>query len=285
MVQPVKKKAIVVASFGTTYQAALIKNIESTERRIQAAFPDYPVFRAFTSRTVIRRIAERDGVQIENESQVLERLCSEGYGEVFVQPLHIVAGAEYEKMKSLVVHCAHRVYKAFARIGLGRPLLFYTGQEGAPDDYFTAIAALKMHLPEIQADTALVLMGHGGQHPANTAYAALQLKLRQAGMERTFVYTVEGFPALTDIVKELQEQKLRKVILAPFMLVAGDHALNDMAGDEADSARSILLSAGFEVDVLLYGLGEIPAIQDIYVQHLRDAMEASTHGLKQHTHG
>lgn len=271
-----KKKAILVVSFGSTYEETVKKSIESTENKICAAFPGHDVFRAFTSRMVIRRLSER-GIQVDTEKQAIERLQAAGYQEVYVQPLHIVAGEEYDKIKKIVVEYAHAKEKAFERIAIGRPLLFYMGQEEQPDDYLTVIDAVKSQLVKLEKDQAVVFMGHGGVHPANAAYAVLQMKLEQAGFEQAYVYTVEGFPSLNSVLEKLQKQQVNKVALMPFMLVAGDHAQNDMAGDEPDSAKSQLLAAGFEVEAHLCGLGENAAIQDIYVQHLKDAMQHPGH--------
>ncbi|MEG6585159.1 sirohydrochlorin cobaltochelatase [Dendrosporobacter sp. 1207_IL3150] len=267
------KKAILVVSFGTTYTDALKLNIESVEDKIREAFPEYEVRRAFTSRMVIRRLSERDGIQIDTEQQALARLQSEGYKEVFIQPLHVVAGEEYEKIKRMVVQYAHVKDKPFDRIALGRPLLYYMGQEDHADDYLIAINAIKNQLPALNEKEAVIFMGHGGVHPANAAYAALQMKFAQAGLNNVFLYTVEGFPELDTVIEKLKKNKVRKVTLMPFMLVAGDHAYNDMAGDEDDSAKAQLNMAGIEVDVYLHGLGENAAIGDIYVQHLKEAME------------
>ncbi|GMA97523.1 sirohydrochlorin cobaltochelatase [Pelosinus sp. IPA-1] len=266
------KKAILVVSFGTTYQDGLRLNIESVENKIRATFPEYEVRRAFTSRIVIKRLAARDGIQIDTETEAIQKLEREGYKEVYIQPLHVVAGEEYDKIKRIVVQYAHQKEKHFDKIVIGRPLLYYTGQEEKPDDYLEAIQALKVQLPEIGSREAVVFMGHGGIHPANTAYAALQMKMEAAGLENVFVYTVEGFPSIENVIDKLTKQNIKKVTLMPFMLVAGDHVNNDMAGDEEDSAKSQLLAAGFEVAVYLHGLGENAGIQDLYVQHLKDIL-------------
>lgn len=275
------KKAILVVSFGTTYQDGLRLNIESVEQKIKVNFPEYEVRRAFTSRIVIKRLAARDGIHIDTEKEALQRLAEEGYKEVYIQPLHVVGGEEYDKIKKIVVEYAHAPVKTFEKIVIGRPLLYYTGQENKPDDYAQAIQALNAQLPNVGSQEAIVFMGHGGVHPANTAYAALQMKMEQAGLDHVFVYTVEGFPPLESVITKLQKQDIKKVTLMPFMLVAGDHVNNDMAGDEEDSAKSQLLKAGFAVDVYLHGLGENPGIQDLYVQHLKDIM---VHKAGQHLH-
>jgi sirohydrochlorin cobaltochelatase len=267
------KKAILVVSFGTTYEDTLRLTIENTENKIRAAFPGYEVRRAFTSRIVIRRIAERDGVQIDTEKQALDRLCAEGYREVYIQPLHVVAGVEYEKVKGQVGHYADAEIQMFDKIEIGRPLLYYMGQQGLPDDYLIAIRALEAQFPGLGSQKAVVFMGHGGVHPANAAYCALQAKLEEAGLNKAFVYTVEGFPALDNVIARLQKIGVDKVTLMPFMLVAGDHANNDMAGHEPESARSRLNAAGIEVETYVHGLGENLAIQEIYIQHLRDVID------------
>ena len=276
------KKAIVVVSFGTTYQDALQLNIESVENKMKAEFPDFEVRRAFTSRFVIKRLAARDGVQVDTEIEALKKLEDEGYKEVYVQPLHVVAGEEYDKIKRIVVQYAHAAVKVFNKIVIGRPLLYYTGQENKSDDYLQVIQALTTQLPKGSNPDAIVFMGHGGVHPANTAYAALQMKLEQAGLNHVFVYTVEGFPPLESVIAKLKKQSIKKVTLMPFMLVAGDHVNNDMAGDEDDSAKSQLVKAGIEVEVYLHGLGENSRVQDLYVQHLKDAMNQEGHSKCHH---
>ncbi|NLP42359.1 MAG: sirohydrochlorin cobaltochelatase [Veillonellaceae bacterium] len=265
------KKAILVVSFGTTFPETRKLTIESVENKIQAVFPDYEVRRAFTSRIIIKRLAERDGIQVDTERQALERLKAEGYKEVIVQPLHIEAGAEYEKVRSIVN--SYEQSKAFDKISLGRPMLYYMGQEEKPDDYATAIKAVQTQFPELGRREAVVFMGHGGVHPSNAAYAVLQMKMADASLNNVFVYTVEGYPTFERVIDKLKENKIKKVTLMPFMLVAGDHANNDMAGDEDDSAKAQLLKAGFKVDTYVHGLGENSAIQDIYVQHVKDVIE------------
>jgi sirohydrochlorin cobaltochelatase len=268
------KKAILVVSFGTTYVDTCKACIESVEDRMRAAFPGYEVRRAFTSRMITRRLAERDGITVDNERQALERLLAEGFSEVFVQPLHIVAGEEYEKIRGLVNDYTDS--KKFRRLALGRPLLYYMGQEeqpDEPDDYLAVIKALDV---TAGAGEAVVLMGHGGLHPANAAYAVLQLKLNDAGKQNVFVYAVEGYPSLQRVIGQMRSAGVRKVQLQPFMLVAGNHVRKDMDGDEKSSAKSVLTAAGFDVELKLNGLGENPAIQDAYVRHIKDAMDKSS---------
>ena len=267
---PTVKKAILVVSFGTTYADTRKVTTDAVEAKIKAAFPEYDVRHAFTSRIIIKKLAERDGLVIDTEKQALEKLKAEGYKEIVIQPLHVEAGDEYSKLMRVV----DKYEKSFDKVSVGRPILYYTGQEGEkPDDYAIAIKALQDQLPKLGKNEAVGLMGHGGVNPSNTAYAALQLKLQDAGLKNVFVFTVEGYPTYENMVTALKANKIKKITLMPFMLVAGDHAQNDMAGDEKDSFKSQLTAAGFQVEAYIHGLGENKGIQDIYVQHVKDAIE------------
>jgi sirohydrochlorin cobaltochelatase len=264
------KKAILVVSFGTTYPETLKTTIEAVENKMQTEFPDYEVRRAFTSRIIIKKLAERDGVKIDTEKEALARLKAEGFSEVIVQPLHISAGEEFDMVKDIVKQ--FEVSKAFDKIALGRPMLYYMGQAGKTDDYLATAKALELQYPKKKNHEAIVLMGHGGVHPGNSSYAAMQQRLQDAGYTNVYVYTVEGYPSLEGVIVKLKANKINKVTLMPFMLVAGDHATNDMAGEKKDSAKNILAAAGFKVDTYLHGMGENINIQEIYVQHTKDAI-------------
>lgn len=267
---PTVKKAILVVSFGTTYADTRKVTTDAVEAKIKAAFPEYDVRHAFTSRIIIKKLAERDGLVVDTEKQALEKLKAEGYKEIVIQPLHVEAGDEYSKLMRIV----DKYEKSFDKVSVGRPIFYYTGQEGEkPDDYAIAIKALQDQLPKLGKNEAVGLMGHGGVNPSNTAYAALQLKLQDAGLKNVFVFTVEGYPTYENMVTALKANKIKKITLMPFMLVAGDHAQNDMAGDEKDSFKSQLTAAGFQVEAYIHGLGENKGIQDVYVQHVKDAIE------------
>ncbi|MBP2643269.1 MAG: Sirohydrochlorin cobaltochelatase [Firmicutes bacterium] len=266
-----EKKAILVVSFGTTYADTRKVTTDAVESKIKAAFPEYEVRRAFTSRIIVKKLADRDGIRVDTEKQALEKLKAEGYTEVIIQPLHMEAGDEYEKLMRTVE--GYDTSKAFTKIAVGRPVLYYTGQEGKPDDYLIVIKALQTQLPKLGKEDAVALMGHGGVHPANAAYAVLQMKMKDAGLKNVFVFTVEGYPTIENLKESLKQNKIKKVILMPFMLVAGDHANEDMAGDDKNSFKSQLIQSGFTVETYMHGLGENLAIQDIYVQHVKDAIE------------
>jgi len=264
------KKAILVVSFGTTYADTRKVTTDAVESKIRAAFPDYEVRHAFTSRIIIKKLAERDGLQFDTEKQALDKLKAEGYTDVIIQPLHMEAGDEYEKLMKVVA----KYEKSFDKISVGRPVLYYTGQEGEkPDDYLIAIKAVQTQFPKLGNHEAIALMGHGGVNPSNAAYAALQLKIQDAGLKNVFVFTVEGYPTFENLVNELKANKIKKVTLMPLMLVAGDHANEDMAGADKESFKSRLIAAGFQVETYIHGLGENTGVQDIYVQHVKDAMD------------
>ncbi|MDR1702560.1 MAG: sirohydrochlorin cobaltochelatase [Sporomusaceae bacterium] len=264
------KKAILIVSFGTTFDDARKADIEATENKIKKAYPDYEVRRAFTSRIVMKRLADR-GINIDNEAQALEKLQREGFKEVIVQPLHFQPGSEYEKITRAVSIFNHK--KAFEKITVGRPLLYYFGQEENPDDYAILINALATQFPKLGKNDGIILMGHSGPHPSNAAYAMLQMKLWDSGYKNVFIITVDGYPYLEDVMPKLKANNIKKVTLMPLMVVAGDHANNDMAGDEEDSYKSQLVKAGYQVETYMRGVGANAAVQNIYVQHAGDAMK------------
>ncbi len=266
------KKAILVVSFGTTHADTRKQTIDAVAEKLRLSFPDYAVRSAFTSRIVIKRLADNDGIKIDTEKQALDKLKAEGFSEVIIQPLHIVAGEEYEKVCRAAE--PYMKNKSFAKLAIGRPVLYYMGQEEKPDDYLIAIQAIQSQAPTRQNDQAVVWMGHGGVHTSNAAYALLQMKMEDAGLKNHYVYTVESYPMLDNVMAKLRRSNTRKVLLMPFMLVAGDHAKNDMAGDEDDSAKTVLTKASFKVETYLHGLGENIGVQNIYVQHVKDAIDA-----------
>ena len=255
------KKALLVVSFGTSFDEALpaIVNIEETCKK---AFPEYDFFRAFTSGMIIRKLKRTRQQIIHSPEEIMEQLAGAGYEEVICQPTHIINGMEYEKMMNMLAP-----YKAkIPLIRVGTPLL--TEEE----DYKKAceIVMKEIKLPMAE-DEAFVLMGHGTEHFANSAYCQFENMLRDLGYENTYVGTVEGFPGLDYVIRRLKLRQIKKVYLMPLMIVAGDHARNDLAGAEEDSWDSILKAEGFETQIILKGLGEIDAIAEMFVEHLRQA--------------
>lgn len=261
------KKGILVASFGTSYPDAMKSCIESTENKVKESFSDYEVRRAFTSNIIIKKLKERDNMDVDTVELALEKMKKDGFSEVIIQPLHIMPGEEYDEVLEMVAKYAKD--KSFDKLIVGRPILY------REEDYRIAIDALKNQMPELKKDEAVILMGHGSPHPANSSYSQLQFMLQESGYKNVYVGTVEGFPLLDNIIPKLKSDGIKKVTLMPFMLVAGDHANNDMAGDENDSWKSILKKNGFEVEIYLHGLGENKGVQDIYVQHIKDSLDGN----------
>ena len=251
------KKGIIVASFGTTYHETRERTIGAIETRVREEFPLYPVERAFTSGVVIKRLKE-EGIHIEDLKGAMEKLDRMGVSDIYVQPLHIIPGIEYEK----VLRAARDFMKTGKNVmvRVGKPLLWDQW------DYSRVVDALA---PEDKE--ARVFMGHGTRHSSDLAYEKLESLFRKKGYEEVFVGSLEGGRILEDIREELKGRNLGKVLLKPFMLVAGDHVENDMVSGE-DSWKEELMKSGLKVDVDVTPLGEVPAIQEIFLGKLREVL-------------
>lgn len=261
-----KKGVILAVSFGTSYNDNRELSIGAIEADIQAAYPEWEVRRAFTAQTVIDILEERDGIDIDNVTEAMEKLVAEGVKNVVVQPTHVMNGAEYDDVMTEIAPYADQ-FEGFA---VGTALL--TDYE----DYEAVIDALLADNEYAGSEeVALVYMGHGTHHFANAAYSQMEMMMHAEGYENAFVGTVEGFPALENVMAEVAASGATKVVLAPFMVVAGDHASNDMAGDEEDSWKTAFAEAGYEVECVLEGMGQNEAIRAIYVDHVKDAMESA----------
>ncbi len=260
--QGLDKKGILVVSFGTSYADTRKVTIEACENRIAEHFPGYEVRRAFTSSIIRNILKDRDNILVDSPEEALTKMKEEGFTEVIVQPLHIITGEEYTEVLETVADFEG----AFEKLVVGRPILTTI------DDYKAAAEALKTQLPQLKKDQAVVLMGHGTPHPANASYSCLQLVISDM-MPNVFVGTVEGYPGLDDVTARLKEADIKEVTLVPYMVVAGDHAQNDMAGDEDDSWKTILKKEGFVVKTYLHGLGENPGYQQIYINHVQDCID------------
>ncbi|HCX65669.1 MAG TPA: sirohydrochlorin cobaltochelatase [Eubacteriaceae bacterium] len=255
------KKALLVASFGTSYKETREKTIDRIEDRMEGSFPEHDLYGAFTSEMIRRKIAKRDQDHRFNVEEALKHLKMEGYDEVVVQPTHILGGVEYEKV--LFQSAAAR--QNFKTIKVGRPLLH------TQEDYEQVIDAMAKHFDFVDPGSIL-FMGHGSEHGADSAYSKLNHMLWQKGYENTYVATVEGYPTFEDGLEYLKQRKEGKVRLIPFMIVAGDHAQNDMAAEE-DSWKSQLEEKGYQVEVRMEGIGELLQIQQLFVKHAQDAAE------------
>ena len=258
------KKAVLVVSFGSSFIENREAAIDATEKVIADAFKDYDMYRAFTSQTIIDIYAERDGVEINNVTQAMEKIYDEGYGEVLVVPTLIINGEEKQEMDEALEPFMDK----FAKITVSTPLL------EKYEDYVALTKALKKEMPKATSEHAVVLMGHGTPHNGNSAYGCLDYVFKDEGFKDVYVGTVEGFPTFDTVLKELKAGDYKEVTLMPTMLVAGDHAHNDMAGDEEDSWKNLLKAQGYDVDYIMKGLGELPAIQQLFVDHAKAALEA-----------
>ena len=263
------KDAIVVLSFGTTYKENRAKTIDATAQAIQAAHPNAKVVTAFTSHIVIKHIKENEGkCDYLTPEQTLEQLKREGYTRIALVSLDIIPGMEYKYDVALF----HEYKTQFKKMTLGTPLMYWQGQEDQRDDVMEAMQAL--HLPSYKKGTAILLMAHGTPDPSNAYYSVMQAKLKAMKRNDVHIYTVEGWPMLEDWAGKLKMHKVEKIILMPLMMVAGDHANNDMAGDEEDSHKVILEKMGFKVEAKLQGLGENKRIRNIFVERADEAWDA-----------
>jgi sirohydrochlorin cobaltochelatase len=253
------KKGIIVASAGTTYEKTRKLCIESIENRIKEQYKDFLVLRAFTSQVVIDKLKKRDGYLVDNPRETLERMKENEVNNIYIQPLHIILGHEYEKLIRQVKEFINENNNF--NIKISKPLLY------DHLDYCRVVEGLEL---ETLDDEAVVFMGHGTGHSVDESYKKLKDTFLDKGYENVFIGTLENEKTLEDIIAELKEQRIKRVKLMPFMLVAGNHAMKDMASDMEDSWKTKLLLEGFDVDISLKGLGEIKGIQDIYINHLED---------------
>ena len=263
------KDAIVVLSFGTTFKDQRTKSIDATANAIQAAHLNAKVVTAFTSHIVLKHIMENEGkCDYMTPEQTLDQLKREGYTRIALVSLDVIPGMEYKYDVALF----HEYKTQFKKMTLATPLMYWQGQENQPDDVDQVMRSL--HLPAYKKGTAILLMAHGTPDPSNAYYSVMQEKLRAMKRNDVHIYTVEGWPRLEDWAGKLKMHKVEKIILMPLMMVAGDHANNDMAGKEEDSHKVILEKMGFKVEAKLQGLGENKRIRDIFVERSNEAWDA-----------
>lgn len=257
-----KRQVVLVVSFGTSYNKSRERAIDAIERKIAKEFPESEIRRAFTSRMIINKLKERDGIEIDSVEQAMDKLVTEGIREVTVQPTHIINGIENEEMTEIV----RRYEGVFKSLKIGKPLLF------SDKDFQKTVNYLADHIKGFgKEQTAVVFMGHGTEHKVNSVYTVLEEKFSAAGLDNVFVGTVEAKPDLDEVVLKVKSKGYKKVVLMPFMIVAGDHAFNDMAGDGEDSWKNIFIKEGFEVECVMKGLGEYSEIQNIFAEHTKSA--------------
>ena len=281
---PDKENEILVVSFGTSFNDSRVATIGAVEKAIAAAFPDWSVRRAFTAQIIINHIAARDGEQINTVQQALDLAKEAGVKNLVVAPTHLMHGAEYDELTA-----ALKPYEADMTITISEPLLGEVGKDATvinEDKKTVGEAAVAAAVETAAVDsleaaekdgTAFVLMGHGTSHEANVTYDQMQTVMDELGYKNVFIGTVEGEPedtACEAVIKKVKDAGYKKVILRPFMVVAGDHANNDMADlDDPESWASQFTAAGFDVENQINGLGEIPEVQKVYVAHVQAAVD------------
>lgn len=258
------EKELLVVSFGTSYNDSRRLTIGAIETALAEAFPDWSVRRAFTSQIIIDRVRERDGVEIDNVKAALDRAVDNGVKTLVVQPTHLMDGLEYTDLVDELAQYTD----AFEHIAVGAPLLTSDGDFQAVADAITQATA-----QYDDGDTAICFMGHGTEAESNRIYGEMQQVLEAAGHDRYYVGTVEAEPTLEDVLAGVKDSGAHRVVLQPLMIVAGDHANNDMAGDEEGSWKHAFQDAGYEVECVLKGLGELEAIQQLFAAHAQAAMD------------
>lgn len=259
-----EKTGILLVSFGSSYPETRA-TFTHIEEEVKAAFPGQEIRWAFTSK-FIRKKLRRRGEQIDSPAEALAKMGEEGFQKVAVQSLHVIPGEEYENLKK-TVEAFSGMPKGIEEAKLGAPLLYHH------KDMEALAAVLVRNLPEeIGAKDAVVFMGHGTQHMANVYYPGMQYYLSQKN-PNVFLATVEGYPELNEVMEKLEQRKWRKVYLLPFMTIAGDHARNDMAGEESDSWQSQLEAKGYQVEAVLRGMADEKEVVQIWIEHLKEVLE------------
>ena len=264
------KDAIVVMSFGTTFKDTREKTIQATVDEIQKEHPNTKVVLAFTSHIIIDRIKAKEGITIPTPEEALTQLKAEGYNRVALTSLDIIPGMEYAYKTAV-----YDLYKTqFKKMTIGTPLMYWMGQEGQRDDVADAMKAIGSQMPKLGKRDAVLVMAHGTPDPSNAYYSVMQDRLTKIYDGKVMIYTVEGSPNLEDVIPQLKAKGINHVTLMPLMMVAGDHANNDMAGDEEDSHKSILEKAGFKVDTYIHGLGENKDVRQLFVDRANESWNA-----------
>ena len=279
------EKELLVVSFGTSFNDSRVADIKSIEDALQAANPDWSVRRAFTAQIIINHLQARDGEKIDNMEQALERAIANGVKQLVVQPTHLMHGAEYDEMCAAI----DKVRDKFESVEIAEPMLGEVGNDATvinADKEAVAKAVVAAALSESgyestaaakEAGVAYVLMGHGTAHVAKVTYSQMATQMDKLGYENVFIGTVEGEPEDTSceaVIAAVKEAGYTTVVLRPLMVVAGDHANNDMAGADEDSWKTMFEAAGFTVNCQISGLGRIADVQALYVAHTKAAIDA-----------
>ncbi|MCR5735312.1 MAG: sirohydrochlorin cobaltochelatase [Lachnospiraceae bacterium] len=258
------EKELLVVSFGTSFNDSRRLTIGAIEDAMEKAFPDYSVRRGFTSHIIIEHINSRDGILIDDVKTALDRAADNGVKELLVVPTHLMSGFEYSDLEEEIAGYAD----AFEKVAMSEPLLT------TDEDFEKVAAAITDATKDFDdGETAICFMGHGTEADSNGVYAKMKETLEKGGYENYYVGTVEAEPSVDDVIAAIKDKGYKKIVLRPLMVVAGDHANNDMAGDEEDSWKSLFEAEGYEVTCILEGLGQLESIRDIYVEHAQAAAD------------
>ena len=280
------EKELLVVSFGTSFNDSRVEDIKGIEDALAKAFPDWSVRRAFTAQIIINHVQARDGEKIDNMDQALDRAVANGVKTLVVQPTHLMHGAEYDEMCEALEEYKDKI----ETIVVAEPMLGEVGSDATvinADKEAVAKAVVAAALEEAgyestekaaEDSTAFVFMGHGTAHVAKVTYSQMQTQMQNLGYENVFIGTVEGEPeetACENVIEAVKAAGYTKVVLRPLMVVAGDHANNDMAGSDDDSWKTMFEAAGLDVTCQISGLGRIEAVEQLYVAHTQAAMDSA----------
>ena len=280
------EKELLVVSFGTSFNDSRVEDIKGIEDALAKAFPDWSVRRAFTAQIIINHVQARDGEKIDNMEQALDRAVANGVKTLVVQPTHLMHGAEYDEMCEALEEYKDKI----ETIVVAEPMLGEVGSDATvinADKEAVAKAVVAAALEEAgyestekaaEDSTAFVFMGHGTAHVAKVTYSQMQTQMQNLGYENVFIGTVEGEPeetACENVIEAVKAAGYTKVVLRPLMVVAGDHANNDMAGSDDDSWKTMFEAAGLDVTCQISGLGRIEAVEQLYVAHTQAAMDSA----------
>lgn len=258
-----KKKALLVVSFGTSYEETRKRTIEAIEEDLRRTFPERKFYRAWTSERIRRKLRETQGLFYDNVREAMDRMLQNGITDVLIQPTHMMPGIEYEETRETILSYRSR----FDKMRLGAPLL------AEEKDLQVLAQVIEEIFQEIKASEMLALMGHGSPHAMFPVYEGLEECFQKDGFGHFCVGTVEYEPGFGAVLQRVRERKPDKVYLTPLLVVAGDHALHDMAGEDSDSWKCQLENEGLETVCIVRGMGEYPSVRQIYVNHALEAKQ------------
>lgn len=258
-----EKKGILVVSFGTAYARTRRLTIDAIRNTIQEAHPECAVYEAWTSKRIIQKLLDTTGERIRTVGEALEEMARDGIRELYIQPTHVIDGIENERMKEEAGTYEDR----FQRMVFGQPLI------ASGEDMEAMVRIIQKEHADLLPDEALILMGHGSAHAASVAYEQMNRMFRQCERQNIWMCTVEAEPGIEEALRGIRQTSVTRVRLAPFLIVAGNHAMKDMVGPEEDSWMNLCKKAGYEVNCCMRGLGEYPEVRALFLQHLDVAMQ------------